>query len=532
MPATLPTPTFLTGDQVPEYLIGVEIISAGMEWPAMTGPVTITLEHIADAVRAANDDPLIQVPRVKLGHVSAVNGDHPDWDPFAAVADAEPAFGRIVNLRAENDGATLVGDFTDVPDWLADAAPSAFPNRSAEFVWGVSTEGGHRYSMVVTAVSLLGAYLPAVRCLEDLQRLVAGGPTAMRGNAARRDETMPRDPSAASVSWDTVRDRFNFDWCFAEESIFEYGGRTIDPYWWFAIDVRYDPNEVIADSDDGLWRIPFTTDGEDAVSFGDPVRVRETFVDLPEPAAAGAIELAPVYVEDAADARGVALSAAQRRSQRAHACARPTKPEPSAARRSAASSRPERQERAMPITAEQFRRLRELPEDADVDAANEVLEAEAETPEGEVEENPETPEGEPTEEPTEPTGDSLTVTVDRQTWEQTQTQAAQGAEARRTQLTAERTALVEAAVTDGRIAPASRRSWLTALTEAARRGAEAQERAALTSLERGRVPLDPIGDGREPGDGSTAEVGEDGLLPAHLSTLTPNERARIAARRR
>jgi hypothetical protein len=180
-------------------------------------------------------------------------------------------------------------------------------------------------------------------------------------------------------------------------------------------------------------------------------------------------------------------------------------------------------------TPEQLRRLRELPEDATQEQIDEALNAEVETPsETEVE----TPAGEETEtaetpaEP-EPGSTALTVTVDRAQWDHTQRQAAAGAEARREQLEAERAALVSGAIRDGRIAPASREAWLRALSNPA---TEQAERATLASLERGRIPLDPEGQDAQP-DAAAPAVGDDGLLPVGLSTLSAAERERAAKRR-
>jgi hypothetical protein len=270
---------FLSGDQVPPYLRGVELMTAGMEWPAMNGPVTVTMEHIADAIVAANEDPHIQPPRIKLGHTSPLNGDHPDYDPFAAIGDAEPSFGVFTNLRAANDGAVLLGDADNVIAWLAESAPSTYPNRSAEANWDVAaadfdvqTAGGKRYSMVVTAVSLLGVYIPAIGDLEDLTTLIMDGPAALQAGQAPAAAAAAHD-AALSVSTDTIRQRFNFDWAMGENDA------EPDTYWWWARDVRVDDNEVIADDDEGnLWSVPFATDGADTITFGQPVEVRQTFV--------------------------------------------------------------------------------------------------------------------------------------------------------------------------------------------------------------------------------------------------------------
>lgn len=157
---------------------GVELVAIGMEWPAQPEPVTLTLEHLVDAMVAANEDPLIRRPRLKLGHSRLQPTDDGlrdlgDHDPFW---DGSPAFGTITDLRLSDSGARLIGDLIEVPDWLADAIPSAWPSRSCEWVWDVETEGDRRYSMVITACSLLGERQHAIKNLADVRRLVEHGP--------------------------------------------------------------------------------------------------------------------------------------------------------------------------------------------------------------------------------------------------------------------------------------------------------------------------------------------------------------------
>jgi hypothetical protein len=167
-----------------ETIVDVELVSVGMVWPGSggnnpDGSIALTLEHLVDMMVAANQDPLIRAPRVKFGHTRLQPtddglrdlGDHdPHWN-------GAPAFGTVRDLRLTNDGGKLVGDLVEVPDWLAVALPSAWPSRSCEWVWDVETEGGKRYSAVLTAVGLLGEVQHAVKDLADLRRLVETGST-------------------------------------------------------------------------------------------------------------------------------------------------------------------------------------------------------------------------------------------------------------------------------------------------------------------------------------------------------------------
>lgn len=290
------------GAAATEYVTipNVEIASVGMKWPTASGPITVRMDHLADAARAANDDPLILPPRLKIGHEDPrFNSDEArakDHDPFAADFDGEPAVGVVRNLRLTNDGAVLVGDFTEVPRWLAEALPSAYPSRSMEGsyavkdgpagepigTWEVETEGGNRYSLVVTAVSLLGLERPAIRDLEDLRRFLVAGEGVVISGQKPKDEGVPasaRTGAVARASVDKVIDDFCFSWATGDRS-----------YWW-PRELWTDPNEVLADDNEGsLFRIPFTSGEDQSVTFGEPIRVLQTFTDA-GPALASAARL-------------------------------------------------------------------------------------------------------------------------------------------------------------------------------------------------------------------------------------------------
>jgi hypothetical protein len=269
----------------------VEIISAGRNWKGGSS-YYITGEHLSDMV-AAQADPLIRAPRVKLGHwdtlFGALAGMH---DPTVGSTDGEPGFGTVCNLRLVEGGAKIIGDLTEVPDWLAAAMPSAYPTRSAEWVWDHETQGGHCYTAVLTDLALGGVWEPAVEDLADITReqataalqvLLEQGPEAALAALTTPEEApMATKTATASVSVDRIVGQFE-DWAWNEDD--QHDG--FSTYWWFARDIRLDPDEVIAgDGEGGTFRVPFSTDGEHGVTFGTPVEVRETYVDVTAPAAA------------------------------------------------------------------------------------------------------------------------------------------------------------------------------------------------------------------------------------------------------
>lgn len=255
----------------------VEILEVGQEWETSTGVFDFTMDDLVSCI-ASQDDPALRTPVIKLGHV----------DPRF---DGQPALGRIENLRLTNNNQTLVGDFVGVPLWLAQIMYSAYPRRSIEGNFDVTTRTGNTWDMVLTGVALLGDSYPAIDTLEDIQALWGATPPplypvedveeiAASGSffRARKVDDMPNwlrkkegvEASSgvvqASVSLDTVR-RAYYD--------------TLGPneMWWWVREVRINPLTLIVDDDEGgLYEIPVTVSADDEVTFGEPTAVKVEYV--------------------------------------------------------------------------------------------------------------------------------------------------------------------------------------------------------------------------------------------------------------
>lgn len=150
-------------------LHNIEMAAVGT-WKASTGETTFTAEDFADAV-AALDCPGVRNPVIKLGHAEPDSTGGVRWD-------GEPAMGWVANMRF--DGQKLIGDFTGMPGWLADAdenglsvLASAYPDRSIEIYRPFECQIGHLHPSVVTAISLLGVAPPGVGVLKSMQDVYA-----------------------------------------------------------------------------------------------------------------------------------------------------------------------------------------------------------------------------------------------------------------------------------------------------------------------------------------------------------------------
>lgn len=231
----------------------VELAKVGT-WDASTGTVTFTDEDFAAAV-AAQADPAIRNGIIKLGHKKQPGGLE------------LPTIGRIINLRTKDEGGTLVGDLTGVPEWLAEIIPTAFPSRSIEGCFNYRTGNGNTYRFVLEAIALLGESLPAVENLSDIATLYGVAAEANPNEGTGERVTISAVPRRVelSVSTEDVR-RAWYDQADGPRA------------WWWIRELNLDPTELIVDDDEGhLYRVPFTVSGTE-VTFGEPSEVRIEYV--------------------------------------------------------------------------------------------------------------------------------------------------------------------------------------------------------------------------------------------------------------
>ncbi|GAA2990750.1 hypothetical protein GCM10017559_08520 [Streptosporangium longisporum] len=477
----------------------VELMHTGT-WHLSTGPVTFSTGDLASAV-AALDCPAVRRPVLKLGHLEA------DPDEHGLRWDGLPAVGYINNLAVAEAGRTLVGDYAGMPGWLGQIIASAYPDRSIEGQFDFRCQMGHLHPFVITAVALLGVAAPGIGTLQSLQDVAAlygvaastppspisGESIAVTVHATREDPVPnPRAPQiAAGVTTEDVRRAFYSS---------DYG-RSWD-IWIEAIELG--PMQIIAidDASGSRSRVPVTIgdgDGEEAVSFGDPIRVVVRYDDAP--AVAASAEERVIRYGSRAESRPEASTppptqpAQPTPATPANPAAPPTvvppEPDPSPAPQTppvepAAGPTPTEGE-AMPALDEGLRTRLGLSADADeatiLAAVDEALNERAE---------PTTP--------TEPVAAAPaalppgTVAIDETMLAELRERAEQGVAARARQLTEDRDRAIEDAIRAGKTPPARREHWQTSW-----KADPEGTKQLLASLAPGLVPLADIGEpGGEP----------------------------------
>lgn len=439
---------------------GIEIASVGEEWPAATGPFTLTQGHI-ESVVASQEDPAIKSPRVKLGHDSMLTPDQPN-----SVFGGKPVFGKFVNLRLTDNNQTLVGDITGIPKWAAEVLPYAWPSRSGEWLEDWTNFGTSKtWPMVLSAVALLGVELPAITTIEDLPALfTAEGPAGVKVivdgaqvRASARKEAMPA--IVTSVDSSDVRSSF-FD---------DFAPLGSDRQWWWPNQVFINPTAVIASDDDtgDLYFVPYTPK-DDEVEWGEPVPIKHQYVDKDKGTVLAGAQPAKVFTS-AAEARP-----ADRRRTNDKKEGKTTMATVQSIDIPALRSR-------LGFSEEQ------LPDDATEEQINELLTAEVEETEEEETEETESEEEETEEEPV-----ANTTTVSTAVWEQMQgrLKRLEATETQRTtaEATRRRDQKADFAVTTGRITPAEKTHYREMLDVDEKRTSK-----LIDNLAPGRVPVDERG---------------------------------------
>jgi hypothetical protein len=482
----------------------VPIVSTG-EYQLASGTTTFSAEDLADAVKAA-EDPTVPKPRLKLGHTD------PRFDEAVASGelDGEPAFGSVQNLRLSDDGQTVLGDYCDVPEWLAEMLPSSYPGRSIEGGFGYTAPSGRSYRLVIARVALLGITWPGVTSLADLREVLeqngqadaelepveAASDSFVMARIARPGDGQPARPTAsvtAGMDLGNVRMQFCGDLDSGEVPQVPDGQPQADDagpqIWWWPRSVRVEDDGslcLIVDDDEGhLIRIPFTVNQGDLI-YGTPEMVIETYVPVTaDPDDAG----------QTVTARGRTLGFWPAR----------------------AASRPSTSTEVttMDVDAAVLRKRLGLAEDADDAAINAALATEPTPPSPEKPETPATP--------AIPDGMAL---VDSDTLS-TLRSGAEKAEAIAARLARQdRDREIAAAITAGKFAP-SRRPHYEQLWESDETGT----RELIAKLEPGIVPVNRTeigGTGDGDGDPQSIEAEHQAVMARYF----PNEMAKRNKRTR
>lgn len=150
-------------------LSNVEIFAAGTWSPGNQGGESLAFDDadISDIVAAFTERSSAGRVPLKLGHNDA-----------QAVTDGQPALGWVA--RVWNEGGKILADFTDLPSVVYDAIQKGlYKFVSVELSRDVNTSGGLR-RWALDAVALLGADIPAVGTLKDLQALTMSAKGGLR----------------------------------------------------------------------------------------------------------------------------------------------------------------------------------------------------------------------------------------------------------------------------------------------------------------------------------------------------------------
>lgn len=245
----------------------VEVVQTGIEYALASGPRTFTVDDLADAV-AAQDDPAVKTPRIKLGHVQALGIED----------DGAPAVGTVTDMKLEQGGHLITGTLRQIPEWLATVLPSAYPARSIEGANEVQTVTGNYWQLVITDLALLGVVWPGVTTLEDIQGLYSkDGPEGVKVLTTKEEVAAMSVAAAAAVTAQVDVDNVMREWNNVRRA-------DSAKMWWWTRAMLMDPNELIVEDEEvgELYRVPYTIKGDD-VTFAEPIAVKIEYKDKPKP---------------------------------------------------------------------------------------------------------------------------------------------------------------------------------------------------------------------------------------------------------
>lgn len=431
-------------------------------------------ENMAQAV-AAMSCPAIRRPVLKFGHTGEGG-------------EGNPTLGSIDNLRLTDDGMGLIGDYVGIPGWLAEKdeesgqsiLSSAYPDRSGEFAENFVCQVGHVHPFVVRAVALLGVEAPGIGTLESLFDLYA--------NAPKKEVIAMAKTANAGVTADRIRKLY-------------YEGPAASDFNLWVQEMYVDPPELIVKNEatDELLRVPYTA-SEDSVEFGEAQAVKVEYVS----------------------------ARASNNGARVYSCATKTESRP-VVRNTPNAAETTKGTTVATTLLDSLRKKFDLPDDAtEADVLAKL--AEDATPDPVEDDNPAAalgvvPPVEPVvevppvvEPPVVPVAASArpdgTVIMDASALDQLQRDAADGRAARAKQISDEDESILSAAMSQGRITPATKDKWRTQM--AASGGIQREEIRKLVQELPPVVGLTEIGHSNPGLNASSAEDTTDVReLPAY-----------------
>lgn len=345
----------------------------------------------------------------------------------------DPAVGWVDNVRASEDGATLYGDLVGVPEWLADIMPSAYPSRSIEGMYDYTAPNGETHDFVLTGLALLGATAPGIETLQSLQdvaKLYGVDDAAVAAEIGQIGGT----PVTFTVEASTFRDRTTAK---------EPWGDTdyADPGY-------LDENDQPAEPGHGVKRYP--------LNDRDHVKSAWSFINQKKNAKLYTAEqLAHIKsaIESGAKKFGITIEASQATEEKGPVMALP-----------------EKVAEALGVEASA--------DEATITAAWDTYTAAAEAAKAELVAA------------SAPVAGVVQLAQSQYDELLVKAEAGQRAEAR--QIAEDRERTVMAAIKDGRIAPASKADWITALEV----DPGGHNKTALASLKPGLIPVNELGHSR------------------------------------